>query len=33
MYEHVGEQVQVLHAIYGAHTPAILNILSFSIHA
>lgn len=27
MYEHVGEQVHVLHAVNGSHAPAVLTIL------
>ena len=27
MYEHVGEQMEVLHAVDGAHAPPVLTIL------
>ena len=27
MYEHVGEQVHVLHAVNGSHAPPVLTIL------
>ena len=33
MYEHVGEQVHVLHAVDGPHAPPILTILHANSHS